>query len=90
MAKHKLHPAIGAAVVIAGAAAGFVMGWQSPANEAQASTISATTVGKLRTTYRVDGTSITEFALTDGTPCVMTGYREVVTCGWGYKWGETK
>lgn len=49
-------------------------------------------VADVRAVYKLTrgGTTITEFTLTDGTPCVKTGYREVVTCGWGLKWGPVQ
>lgn len=44
-------------------------------------------VGSIRAYYKVAGTSVTEFTLTDGTPCIIhTSDRHVTMCGWGLKW----
>jgi|GEM_PF-4658001 len=49
-------------------------------------------VASVRAIYKLErnGTTVTEFTLTDGTPCIKTSYREAVTCGWGLTWGSTQ
>ncbi len=39
-------------------------------------------VVKLRALYQVNGIYVGEFSLTDGTPCTITFYRNIVNCGW--------
>lgn len=83
--------AIAAVTVLGLAAGGFAAYITKPKSfsvmsEANAQPASAK-VGTLRAKYSINNSTVVEFSLSDGTPCVLTTYREVPTCWWGrYGW----
>lgn len=64
-------------------AAGIFMGARS--NDANAQ---AALSGQERAKYTVNNRTVTEFTLTDGTPCVLAHGYTSVDCGWGHKWQD--